>query len=70
MQVTLKGLWVKQFPATKGTSSFPFLIPMACASFLWPSLYVSLVMISAIKFLLDFGGYSIMNLNRISSLPL
>ncbi len=35
MQVTLKGLWVKQIPTMKATSSFPSLVPTSLSSF-WP----------------------------------
>ncbi len=33
MQATLEGLWVRQLPTTKGTSSLLFLVHAGCASF-------------------------------------
>jgi hypothetical protein len=53
MHVTLEGLWVKYFLTTKGTNSFPYLVPMGRTYFGLSSAFPFTfhVMVSAIGFL-------------------
>jgi len=53
MQVTLQGAWMKYLSTTKRTSSFFFWFLQVghLLAFLWPSLFVSLVILLAIDLL-------------------
>jgi len=57
MQATLQGVWVKLPPTTRGTSSLPFswfMWVVRLLASLWPSFFVSSLMVPTINLLLDF----------------